>query len=296
MPNDSWFIPALKEVGFHIACPYHENGLLLRLLREFFFRFKLPFKKVWYKNIEKPYTCFFISASLITVDYITWIKSNHPNARVVLFYLNKVDERRYNPFNIPTSLCDKWTIDRDDAAKYGMHLWTGGEYFPKWKKEKSESDYDVFYIGKDKNRFETLQTLEKDMNQLGLKTLFYITWKHKWQKNDGIHKQFLPYEDVLDLIANSKAILHLIDGAQKGITIRVQESLIHRKKLITDDIDIVNYDFYHPNNIFVLGKDRLEELPRFIELPYVYVETEFFKHPYFEDLIIETFTDFYLDS
>ncbi len=288
MPQDSWLASALKEAGFQVDCPYYGNGFFLRLIREFCFRLKLPLKTIWYKGIAKAYRCFFMSASLITPDYIAWFKKNHPNAKIILLFSNKVDEKKYNPFNIPGTLCEKWTSDKDDAEKYHMHLFEGGGYFRQWRVNKTTPVYDVFYIGKDKNRLAKLRKIESEMNNHGIKTLFYITWERSWQKkDDGIHQPFLPYEEVLDYIGKSRAILHLLDGAQNGITIRIQESLIHKVKLITDDINIVKYDFYNPNNIFILGRDDMNGLKDFLDAPYEDVKSDFFEHAYFDQMIDE---------
>lgn len=288
MPQDSWLASALKEAGFQVDCPYYGNGFFLRLIREFCFRLKLPLKTIWYKGIAKAYRCFFMSASLITPDYIAWFKKNHPNAKIILLFSNKVDEKKYNPFNIPGTLCEKWTSDKDDAEKYHMHLFEGGGYFRQWRVNKTTPVYDVFYIGKDKNRLAKLRKIESEMNNHGIKTLFYITWERSWQKkDDGIHQPFLPYEGVLDYIGKSRAILHLLEGAQNGITIRIQESLIHKVKLITDDVNIVKYDFYNPNNIFILGRDDMNGLKDFLDAPYEDVKSDFFEHAYFDQMIDE---------
>ena len=297
MPQDSWLASALKEAGFQVDCPYYGNGFFLRLIREFCFRLKLPLKTIWYKGIAKAYRCFFMSASLITPDYIAWFKKNHPNAMIILLFSNKVDEKKYNPFNIPETLCDKWTSDKDDAEKYHMHLFEGGGYFRQWRVNKTTPVYDVFYIGKDKNRLAKLRKIESEMNNHGIKTLFYITWERSWQKkDDGIHQPFLPYEEVLDYIGKSRAILHLLDGAQNGITIRIQESLIHKVKLITDDINIVKYDFYNPNNIFILGRDDMNGLKDFLDAPYEDVKSDFFEHAYYDQMIDEIAVRSYRNS
>lgn len=297
MPYGAWFASALKEAGFQVVCPYHGNVFFLRLIREFCFRLKLPLKTIWYKGIDETYRYFFISASLITSDYIAWLKKNHPNVKIILFYINKVDEKKYNPFNIPETLCEKWTSDKDDAKKYHMHLYEGGGYFRQWRVNKTTPAYDVFYIGKDKNRLARLRKIEGEMNNHGIKTLFYITWERSWQKkDDGIHQPFLPYEGVLDYIGKSKAILHLLEGAQNGITIRIQESLIHKVKLITDDVNIVKYDFYNPNNIFILGRDDMNGLKEFLDAPYEDVKSDFFKHAYYDQMIDEIVMGSYRNS
>ena len=70
----------------------------------------------------------------------------------------------------------------------------------------------------------------------------------------------MPYKEVLENLGKSKAILHLSQGAQYGITMRIMESLIHNIKLITDCSYLVNYDFYNENNIEKVDAKVLEHI------------------------------------
>ena len=87
-----------------------------------------------------------------------------------------------------------------------------------------------------------------------------------------------------------------MEGAQNGITIRIQESLIHKVKLITDDVNIVKYDFYNPNNIFILGRDNMNGLKDFLDTPYEDVKSDFFKHAYYDQMIDEIVMGSYRNS
>lgn len=284
--SHGWSYKYMQDLGFHFEDSYINHGILFRLIREIFFRLRLPGKSFFYnRRVICENKLLIIGESLITVDYIAWLHRKCPSCKLILLYSNPVNPR-YTPDKFPDEWCEKWTSDKEDAIRYGMHLWEGGGYFRQWSVERLEPVYDVFFVGKDKNRLNKLRLLENEMNRRGIRTMFYITWERSWQKKqDGIHRPFLPYEDVLSYIGKSRAILHLLDGAQKGITLRIQESLIHKVKLITDDKDLVNYDFYHPNNIFILGKDIMDELRSFLDAPYVEVESEFFQHAYCEDMI-----------
>ena len=49
----------------------------------------------------------------------------------------------------------------------------------------------------------------------------------------------------------SRCVLDSAQDGQLGLTIRVLEALGAKKKLITTNEDIVNYDFYCPENIYL---------------------------------------------
>lgn len=287
MPEHSLTYKYIAQSGYDICYPYYGNRLLFRVLREICFR--LPFKWAklfWFNRKNKEVgKDVILYANLVIPEYVEWLKYHNQKFKIYLVYEN-LSNSKNRPDKIGHGLCEKWTCDKYEAKKYGINLYTGGGYFRQWEIKKVQPIYDVFYVGKDKNRLQSLQQIEKELNGYGLKTFFYITWERGWQKkNDGIHKPFLPYEHVLDYIGKTKAILHLIEGAQNGITLRIQESLIHKVKLITNDMSIVDYDFYNPNNIFILGKDNMSNLRDFLNSPYIDVDTCFFKYAYFDQMI-----------
>ena len=284
----AWTVPYIEELGYKVYNPFVGNSFPMRIIREIWFRIGFPFKKIFYnKESLAENKIVIVYEALITKEYMEWIRQKCLNCRFILLYTNKVGNS-ITPDEIEGDWCDIWTCDKEDAKRYGVNLITGGGYFPQWKVKKDSVEYDVFYIGKDKSRLQKLKAIETELQEHGVKTMFYITWEKSWKRrNDGIHYPFLPYKDVLSYIGRSRAILHLKDGAQDGITLRIQESLIHKVKLITDDTSLVNYDFYNPSNIFILGKDDITEILNFLNAPYVDVQSEFFKHAFYDDLIEE---------
>ncbi len=243
-----WYSKAIRESGYKLVEMYRGKKTLLRAIREVFFRFNLPAKSIFFNKEAIMSNKIIITDDSATYNYMEWLHKKCQSCMIAIRYENPINPK-YPPDGFNDSWCQKWTLDKEDAMKYNMHYLESGGYFRQWTIEKNDIEYDVFYVGKDKGRLEKLRQIENALQNEGLKTMFYITWERGWQKKeDGIHKPFIPYERILDYIGKSHAILHLIDGAANGITIRIQESLIHKKKLITDDESISQYDFYNPNN------------------------------------------------
>ena len=68
------------------------------------------------------------------------------------------------------------------------------------------------------------------------------------------------------IYSDSRCVLDSAQAGQLGLTIRVLEALGAKKKLITTNEDIVNYDFYNEENIYVYdGKSFDFESPFFKE-------------------------------
>lgn len=73
-------------------------------------------------------------------------------------------------------------------------------------------------------------------------------WSAKYKE---FHYVALKGDELNNIYGCSKCVLDSAQEGQLGLTIRVIEALGAKKKLITTNEDIVNYDFYCPENIYV---------------------------------------------
>ena len=64
-------------------------------------------------------------------------------------------------------------------------------------------------------------------------------------------------KQVTDYIGNSRVVLDLPHPMQTGLTMRTIEAIGSKKKLITTNVDIVNYDFYNPKNILLIERENI---------------------------------------
>ena len=80
-------------------------------------------------------------------------------------------------------------------------------------------------------------------------------------KYNEFHYVPLKVKDMNDVYETSRCVLDSAQDGQLGLTIRVLEALGAKKKLITTNEDVINYDFYKPENIYVYeGKIDLENV------------------------------------
>lgn len=280
----------VKDAGFYSLPPYKgKNNLFLRILREIHFRLNLPQKSIWYVKPNRFYEYFLIYSDLITPNYIDWLHNQYPNSKVIMTFEN-ICTKKNNPVNFYQDFIHFCSGDQDDCRRYNMKLLSpSGCYMRNWKVEKKDPKYDIFFIGKDKRgrkRLKDLEILEKTFRDLGLTIYSHIVPYTRFDVyKSKRYQKYVPYAEVLNKLAYTKAILYLGFGSQKCVTIRIQESLIHKIKLVTDCEWIKEYDFYHPNNFFIIGVDKIEDLPAFLDIPYVEVKTAFFESAYYEDSI-----------
>ena len=74
----------------------------------------------------------------------------------------------------------------------------------------------------------------------------------------------MPYIEIIENILKSKCIIDINQKGQSGLSLRPLEALFFNKKLLTNNKNIFQSDFYHPSNIFILGMDNLERISKFM--------------------------------
>ena len=76
-------------------------------------------------------------------------------------------------------------------------------------------------------------------------------------------------ESVGELVKRSRIILDIAKPGQAGLSFRFFEAMASRKKVITTNRSVVDYDFYNPANILVIDEANPVIPERFITDPYV---------------------------
>ena len=271
-----------------VADIYIHFNRYTKILRKLHEHTSIPFEEVWYgewKQRIKNYDVFIIFDALREKDIITYIHKINPAARIIIYYINKIKLNAKNdPKNFMGLPCDLWSFDKGDCEKMQMRfnpfcyddiLVNEESRQAINNNENTVEIYDAFFIGVDKNRFPTLVELNNLLKKYGYKTMIIVRRDRnkKYQSLSGdesiiLTNNTMEYKDVIKLIQQSKAIIEIQVKGQKGLTLRAMESLFFKKKLITDNLDILNYDFYKKENIFLLGHDSEKWLETFMLSPY----------------------------
>lgn len=278
----------IEAEGFRVYYPYKDRTLVGRILREIWFRLYLP-EQVWYRKelLKEIPDGIIVQDPLITKKYLLWLQNRFSKTKICFCYANMVGNAKHLlPSEIPKGI-EVWTYDRYDSEKYSLHLTKSSGYMTKYIGEKTEKIYDVFFVGKDKGRAEFLLDLQKQLEQMGLKTKFLITADGRFSKKKKIYSKPIAYTEVVRFDNMSKAILNVVMPNQIGATNRDMESIFNEVKLITNNVHIKEYDFYRNENIFILGEQPLTELPDFLENPYVPIAPEILECHTFDSWIKE---------
>lgn len=176
------------------------------------------------------------------------------------------------------------TFDREDAIEKGLlfrPLFFSDDYIANNKTEQYK--YDIAFLGTmHTDRFKILKQIIKQAENkkwkpywffyMQAKFMFYWYWMTK-KEYKLIDKKLFSFEkksgkEVAEIVDQSKVIIDIESPGQNGLTMRTIEMIGLKKKIITTNRDIVNYDFYTPNNVNVVYRSNPIISDSFIELPY----------------------------
>ena len=168
-----------------------------------------------------------------------------------------------------------YSYEKEDIENYGFIETTNFIYDEQI--ESGEIKYDVFNISSFDSRINEIEKISKLLSENGFKINFILFWFEKlnYPYLTSI-TEYLSLDQTKQFISQSKAIIDIQRDDQKGLSFRTFESLGYRKKLITTNSSVKNYDFYNPNNILVINSESLNigNLKKFLELPYIAISRE----------------------
>ena len=156
-----------------------------------------------------------------------------------------------------------------DAEKYEMQLISQVyRRFDSLKENKIESDF--YFLGKTKGREKILSQIQKVLEEKKFKIDFRIF--------PDVPKEPVSFEENVLGASKARCIVDIVSSKyrQNGMTLRPLEALFLGKKLITNYREIVDEDFYHPDNIFVVDEKNfsLEGIEDFMQKPIHKIDEE----------------------
>ncbi|WP_066220666.1 hypothetical protein [Formosa haliotis] len=166
-------------------------------------------------------------------------------------------------------LFDKvFSYEQQDVKTYKLHFITNYIYDYQ-AKVPAVTTPKVFNVSSFDERFKDLKQVAAYLKSQGIG--YTIMVSRKRAKPDPLvtmFSGFLSLQDVKLKTLESSVVLDIQKEGQKGLSFRVFEAMGYHKKLITTNADIVNYDFYNPNNIYVLDVNQIDIPRTFFDTPY----------------------------
>lgn len=203
-------------------------------------------------------------------EYLNWLCNKYSDQRIILFFWNPVTHYRFDDLNPKVEI---WTYSEKDSLKYKLKLNTQF-YFDVLAEEAERCTPTVpsahpktLFIGREKGRSGALRELQNKLTAAGAEVTLQLVQAPRHLAH--LREKTVPYREIVKLITQTDVILDYALDPEAGLSLRPMEAMFWGRKLITNNTRILSMDFYHPNNIYVLGKDSrsLEEFFRYMPQP-----------------------------
>lgn len=225
-----------------------------------------------------------INGEAISEDILDMLRLAYPRAEFILYLWDSVR-------NIPD--CEKrmgrydrvLTFDPADAKTYGIPFLSvpyGKEHTRTYAND--HYDFDAAFIGTAHSiRPRVVTQIRRQCEALGRTcfTYFYsphilVYFFYKLTNPDyryislrDIHFKPLPISAVCDIYSRSKCVLDIEHTGQRGSTPRTVEMLPMKRKIITTNALIREYDFFNGQNFCIIDRADPRIDPDFFDKPFI---------------------------
>lgn len=227
--------------------------------------FRIPFQKIWYKKYldleklgrEDRILFLLCEENRLCYDsrYINFLRRKFVNAKVVFYAINSSDTigKKYVAF-VNDNYDYAVTFDKEDSAKYGWIYYSG--VYSMIERKDCQIKYDVFFAGNNAGRLEQLHSIYKYLSERGIKCCFYINGvpeNEMLKDSDIIYNKKLSYDEIMNADQETNCILEVLRENQKGTTLRMAESILLGKKIITNNRNVRDERYFDESRMLIFA-------------------------------------------
>lgn len=225
---------------------------------------------------------FFDSAYTKQVDFLLKLYKG----KIVFFYWNKMQSDYIMAERQNGAIYEKaqiYSYSRHDCKRHDIRF-NSTMYYPCngiGFSHRKVYQYDILFVGCVVGwRTKQLDKILQIMEQQKITCYVHACKSGKIDDQDVVaqhyilQSKFIAYEEYLCYLSKSRAILDIDKCDGVGCSLRAMEAIFYHKKYITNNVYIVNENFYDKRNIFILGVDEIGKLKEFIESPYAELPQE----------------------
>jgi len=237
-----------------------------------------------------------IRADLVPVDFIKKLRNKYSGAKFIQYIWDDISlfPKLLDSFQIFDRIL---SYEPGDCNKYGL-IFRPFFFVIQYKTNDCTHQYvyDMFFIGSfHTDRLQVLENVKKLNPQINCYMHFYINPvtfllnKAIWSKRSFFRFRKMKYAEMIGTMKNSRAILDIQNISQNGLTTRIFEALGSRSKIITTNMNILDYEFYNGNNIYLIDRNNPLIENSWLNLPYEDYDTELINKYHIKSWINEVF-------
>lgn len=294
-PNDGFICKTLGR---------YQVGFFQEVLNHYYRKALEPLKSRDYDYILS------IRGEYTPISTLKLLKNYFPNSKLILYIWDGLHKRNTKGIEKKWPYYDKvYTFDRIDYEEYKKELlfqplYYYEDYLPKELSVSNKESfiYDLSFIGTGHDdRIPIVKNVMEQCRKNGLRCFSYFYVPHQmvflrdkicnqYYKNvklSDVRFEKISFSQLYQIYANSKCVIDVENAGQHGLTMRSIEILGLKRKLITTNKDIKNYDFYNSSNVFILDRKNPVMDMEFFNVPYQMLEDDMYKKYSLENWIFE---------
>ncbi len=235
---------------------------------------------------------FFVKGESYSEANLLTLFSYHKDAVTIIYHWDSI-ANTHDVRTLSSHFDHVFSFDRHDCAKYG-YKFLPLFYFDEYKDIASLTQprkYDLMFVGTTHSeRYRFIKNIASQIEKCGGKTFLYFFFQgkimfykykitHPEMKNvkaSDVHFKPMNKTELMNVYAQSSIIIDMQHPRQTGLTMRCFESLGAKKKLITTNDDIKNYEFYNSDNILIVDRQNPIVPKEFIKTPYRELDDEIY--------------------
>ncbi|SON51002.1 lipopolysaccharide biosynthesis protein [Vibrio tapetis] len=262
---------------------------------------------IYYRNIieNTKHDCFdylfLVNPETIDVKIIEAIKKCHPNVIVYTYMWDSIKNKKKS-LDLLSASNKFFTFDSNDGVIDESIRFLPLFYIKDYEDAVGSDDcsYDISFIGSvHSDRYSTVKSM--DNGRFKLFSYFYSQSRFLFMLQRLLYKEFrriqrsdvsfvsLSKNEVINIIRDSKAIVDIEHPLQNGLTMRTIEMLGAKKKLITTNSNVKEYDFYDSRNIFVIDRNNPVVAEGFLDAKYIEIDKSIYEKYSLRSWIVNIF-------
>lgn len=218
----------------------------------------------------------FVNPETVNRKSIELIRKTFSNSKLILYMWDSCKNKKVKHL---FSYFDKlFSFDKNDCVRYGLRfrpLFFATEFSSEVENtsiEPSKSKYAVSFIGTvHSDRAKILARIKTICEEMHLPYFIYLyvpgklllalrKMFDKYLRNFDkayVHTESIGKDIVAEVLSNSSYIVDINHPKQTGLTMRTIETVGLKRKIITTNTEVKNYDFYNPVNQIVIDRNDI---------------------------------------
>ena len=222
------------------------------------------------ENCTPVFVFYEISPMARNKQFIEYLRKKYPSMKSVFIILNTLPDKQewsVAQVNEIKKEYDKViTFDEVDAQNYDLFYYD--QIFSKIEiNDNGNEKSDLYFCGQNGSRIDTLQQIYERLNSYNIKCNFSVyggkqngiisdespgELRIEKNKDISVFYDWKDYSQVLEEVNQSNCLLEILrDTKHSGSTLRTVEAIVFKKKLLTNNIGLINKKYFNPRQMSV---------------------------------------------